>query len=101
MNCKFILITVKIQGASPGSQAQGRSKMTWLDNMTAWTCLTEAHLTRKVEEGQQWRMVVRDVTKHQFKDVSRQERQKKFHNISISSSIVLRMRLYRPRYCPA
>lgn len=35
---------------------------TWLGNITAWTGVLVAHLTRKFQDRQQWRMTVNDVT---------------------------------------
>ncbi len=39
-----------IQGTTPGSRARGRPRTAWLDNIKAWTGLTVAELTRKVED---------------------------------------------------
>ena len=45
----------------------------WFNNITAWTGLTVAHLTRKAEDRQQWRMVVYNVTKPRSEDGWRQD----------------------------
>ena len=44
-----------VHGTTPGPRAQGRPKVSWLDNIKAWTELSVAQLIRNVENRQKWR----------------------------------------------
>ena len=57
-----------IQGTTPGSRARGRPRTAWLDNIKAWTGLTVAELTRKVEDRTQWKIIVRDAADPRIED---------------------------------
>jgi len=57
-----------IQGTTPGSRARGRPKTAWLDNIKAWTGLTVAELTRKVEDRAQWKIIVHDAADPRIED---------------------------------
>ena len=59
---------VIVQGTTPGSRAQGRPKVIWLDNTKAWTELSVAQLIRNVENRQKWRKTVHDAANPRIED---------------------------------